>query len=170
MKTNFIGLALVLILLSSCASIMHGPNQQINFTSSPTGATITIDGENYGQTPRVVSLQRKARKKEDPEGKLSYHVKFHLDGYETYEMLIHRKVNGWVVGNIFTGILVGLVIDAANGSMYQLTPEQTEAQLSKSTASIQKKGDDVYFAVVLEADPSWKKIGQLEKVELEKVK
>ena len=86
-----------------------------------------------------------------------------LDGYQTYETKLTKKLNGWFVGNILIGGLIGVIIDPITGAMYSLSPNQVNAQMNKGTAFNYKKGE-VYVAVALEIDPTWKKIGQLEKM------
>ena len=47
-----------LVLLSSCAVLMHGPNQMIPVASAPQGAEVYVDGEHMGITPMQVDLSR----------------------------------------------------------------------------------------------------------------
>ncbi|MEP2023622.1 MAG: PEGA domain-containing protein [Reichenbachiella sp.] len=165
MKTKLLAVSLALFLMSSCASIIHGPTQTVDFTSQPTGATITIDGKEYGKTPQAIELRRKGREKGDKSDKQMYDVKVALDGYYPYELKIKREMDGWFLGNILFGGLIGIIVDASNGAMYKLTPDQIIAQMNKSTAMNYSDEDKIYFAVTLEADPSWMKIGQLNKVD-----
>lgn len=77
-----------------------------------------------------------------------------------FEATFTRSVSGWVWA---FGGLIGLAIDAINGGMYKLTPEQLQANLNeekKSTAFIQRE-DQLYLTVVLAVDPSWVKVGTL---------
>ncbi|MDA0792277.1 MAG: PEGA domain-containing protein [Bacteroidetes bacterium] len=64
MKFRIITIGLLALIISGCASIIHGPTQMVNFMSQPVGATIIIDGKEYGKTPRSIELRRKGRKKE----------------------------------------------------------------------------------------------------------
>jgi len=88
-------------------------------------------------------------------------VRFDLHGYEPYELAINKKVSGWVAGNIIFGGLIGLVVDAATGGMYKLSPEQVRGQLDQRTASDRMDGDIMYVGVVMRPDPSWERIGKL---------
>src|SRR5699024_1078949 len=88
---------------------------------------------------------------------------FQSHGYMPFEATFTRSVSGWVWGNIVFGGLIRLAIDAINGGMYKLTPEQLQADLKeekKSTAFIQQE-DQLYLKVVLAVDPSWEKVGTL---------
>lgn len=163
MKTKILISALIVtFLFSGCASIIHGPIQTVDFNSQPTGAKITIDGKDYGTTPKSVDLRRKGRLRGESEEKISYNVKIELEGYYPYELKVKREMDGWFVGNIIFGGLIGIIIDAANGSMYKLTPDQVIATLGKSTV-INKNQDNLYIAVTMTPDPSWEKIGELTK-------
>jgi hypothetical protein len=138
-------------LLTNCATIIHGTRQDISFTSSPSGAGVIINDQNKGATPIIVNLERKN----------NYTVKIQLAGYLPYETNIVKKVDGWIAGNIIFGVIMGLVVDAATGGMYKLTPEQISAELKNTTVLLQK-GDQIYIIVVMSADPSWEKIGSLQ--------
>jgi len=154
MRNKIISCNLVLtLLLSSCATIMSGSKQNVKFSSNPSTATIFIDEVEVGKTPFEIKLLRKSE----------HTVMIKLDGYQTYETKLTKKLNGWFVGNILIGGLIGLIIDPITGAMYSLSPNQVNAQMNKGTAFNYKKGE-VYLAVALEIDPTWKKIGQLEKM------
>jgi uncharacterized protein YceK len=142
--------------LGGCATIIHGSKQEIGVSSTPSGATISLNGINAGMTPTVFKLDRKE----------SQIVKVMLPGYAPYEMILTRKVDGWVFGNILFGGLIGLAIDAATGSMYKLSPEQMSEIMGNdaSTAEfIKGDGSGLFISVTLTPDPNWEKVGSLEK-------
>jgi len=164
MKTKNLILALSIILISTgCASIVHGPLQPISIVSQPTGAQITIDGKGYGITPQTVMLRRMGRLKGEPSEKQYYNLSIELEGYMPYELKLKREMDGWFVGNILLGGLIGIIIDAANGSMYKLSPDQVVSTLAMQTAINNKNDDGVFIAVALNVDPSWEKIGELKR-------
>ncbi len=137
------------LLLTSCASIIHGGSQDVGISSSPTGASVAVDNRPYGTTPVIAHLTRKD----------NHIVKIDLSGYQPFEATLTRKASGWVWGNIVFGGLIGLAVDAISGGLYNLTPEQITATLSKSTTA-QKYGS-IYIAVVLKPEPGWQKIADL---------
>ena len=153
-----------IISLSNCASIIHGPTQSVDITSQPAGAKIMINDHFMGTTPKTLYLRRKGFMKGEPKGNKEYATKIELDGFYPYEFKIKRQMDGWFLGNLIFGGLIGIAIDAGNGSMYRLSPDQLIAQMGKnsSTTSNNENGD-IYITVVLEADPSWEKIGSLVK-------
>lgn len=144
--------SIFLLFTQACGTIIHGTTQEVGISSSPSNASVTINGQNYGNTPMIIDLKRKD----------SHMVKIELDGYQPYETNLTRSTSGWVWGNIVFGGLIGLVVDASAGGMYKLTPEQINAELRSSQAEALSTDDGLYIAVVLEADPSWEKIGSLE--------
>jgi diacylglycerol kinase family enzyme len=143
--------AIALLFVTGCASIVSGTKQEVAFRSTPPGATVTVDGENHGGTPMTLKLSRKSR----------HEVSFALDGYQPYEMSLTKSLNGWYFGNILFGGIIGLVVDAANGAMYKLTPKQVEAMLG--AAEVHSTGDLLHIAVVMTPDPSWERIHTFER-------
>lgn len=153
MRKTIISSSLALTLLvSSCATIVSGSKQNVKFTSNPSTATIFIDEVEVGKTPFEIKLARKSE----------HSVLIKLEGYQTYETKLTKKFNGWYIGNILFGGLIGIIIDPITGAMYNLSPDQVDAQMNKGTA-FKSNGKDIYVAVALNVDPNWKKIGQLEK-------
>ena len=133
-KCFFISALAISFFFFGCASIVHGPTQTVDFTSQPKGARLTIDGKDYGKTPKSVNLLRVGRLKGESSEKISYDVKIELEGFYPYELKIKREMDGWFIGNILIGGLIGIIIDAANGSMYKLSPDQVIATLGRQTA------------------------------------
>jgi hypothetical protein len=120
-------LTAVLFILG-CASIIHGTRQEVFFQSSPAGAQVEVSddvGVSYGlcETPCSIELKRKNK----------YVVTISKNGYESIEMLIERKSDGWIWGNILIGGLIGLIIDFSNGAAYKLSPSEIMATLSKES-------------------------------------
>jgi PEGA domain len=158
----------MLITASNCATFINGPDQEIIITSHPKGASIFIDDQKLGKTPMVLDLPRKGRFDDEPNKKRSYLLRIELDGYEPYETFIKRGINPWVWGNILSGsgLFIGLIVDATNGSMYRLKTEDVSVILAKNRdLGIKKsKNGSIFIATTLKIDPSWQKIGSLEKV------
>ncbi|WP_310560587.1 PEGA domain-containing protein [Flavobacterium sp.] len=154
MRKTIISSSLALVLLTtSCATIVSGSKQNVKFSSNPSTATIFIDEVEVGKTPFEIKLARKSE----------HSVMIKLEGYQTYQTKLTKEFNAWYIGNILFGGLIGIIIDPITGAMYNLTPDQVNAQMNKGTA-FKSNGKDIYVAVALNIDPSWKKVGQLEKV------
>jgi hypothetical protein len=153
MKAKIIALSVTSCLLfSSCATIVSGSRQEFNITSNPSQANVYVNGNSIGKTPIVTKLERKDKNQV---------VKITLDGYKDTEIKLTRKTNGWVWGNILFGGLIGLIVDASDGAMYKLTPDQINAELAKGVV-INEKSKGVYIGITLEANADWEKIGNLE--------
>lgn len=144
-------LSTVSAIFAGCATIVNGRDQAIGIISTPTGASIIIDNKTHGNTPTVAYLRRKE----------THRVRIELRGYEPYETVITRKVSGWIWGNIAAGGLIGLAVDAITGSLYRLTPEDVMASLRKGHAEVDIHNEVIYFAVVLQPNPKWEKVGAL---------
>ena len=147
----------IAIWVTGCATIMHGTSQDVSITSTPSGASVKVDAMSYGKTPVVVNLSRGN----------AHVVKIDLAGYEPFEMAIKKNLSGWVWGNIIFGGLIGLAVDAISGGMYNLTPDQVAAELSKEGVGFLYEEDAIYITVVLKPDPSWERIANLKPLRAE---
>ncbi len=145
-------ITLPLMLLTGCATIMHGTRQSVGISSYPSNADVWVDNNYIGKSTPVVKLARKD----------NHIVRIELKGYATYETTLTHQVSGWMFGNLAYGGLLGLAVDAISGGLYKLTPDQVEVEMKRGGySSASKKGDEIYIAAVLKADPSWEKIGNL---------
>lgn len=87
-------LLLAVLILTGCATIAHGPNQDVTFTSTPTGAAVEVDGKARGTTPTTIVLSR---------DKKTYDVRFTKEGYKEATGQPIAEVSGWVWGNLLIG-------------------------------------------------------------------
>src|SRR4051812_13486215 len=103
----------LLIALPSCASIVSGTTQTVSVDTMPQGATCKLvrDGVNVGmvQTPGTAIVKRGS-----PEIKADCEK----DGYQTASVTKSPGMNGWFVGNIIFGGIIGVIVDAADGAVY----------------------------------------------------
>jgi hypothetical protein len=139
--------------VSGCATIIHGTQQDVGISSTPTGATVLIDNTEKGVTPVVAKLKRKE----------NHTVRIQLAGYQPFETTLTHGVSGWVWGNIAFGGLIGLAVDAMSGGIYKLTPEQIEGSLQTGHASVLQKDGGLYVVAVLEPKSDWVKVAQLQR-------
>jgi len=152
-KSYYIIILVIAILFQGCATLVSGSKQTIRFSSYPTQATVKINGIPYGKTPTKARLKRRGQQ----------YIQIEMEGYKTYETTFTKRLNGWFWGNILIGGLIGMVIDAATGSMYNLTPEQMHAHFKSDIGTLYKDKDGIFVGVTLQPDPSWEKIGKLER-------
>jgi hypothetical protein len=132
MKTTFAG-GVVALLLSGCASIISGGTQPVTIKSVPDGASVTVTnraGEKIhnGTTPVTLTLNRGAGYFKTE----TYKVEVKKEGYESRQLDIVSTINGWYIGNILFGGVIGLLaVDPATGAMYAF-PDSVNATLNVS--------------------------------------
>lgn len=117
MKRNAAYVCLLAVFAVNCGSIVHQTTQQVHVNSEPPGAAVTVacgDVSNDPKlvTPAVVTLHRKP----DYCG-----IKLNKEGYAEKELKFGRQMSGWYLGNILIGGIIGLIVDAANGAMWNRT-------------------------------------------------
>ncbi len=142
----------LVVMFSGCGTLKHGSTQDIKISSNPVGASVTIDGSEYGETPVTVELPRKQ----------NHTISVSLAGYQNFQILVDRKWSKWAIGNILLGGPIGLIIDHSTGGMYRLSESQILAQLRSAgitDASVDE--GSVYVTVTMNPDPNWEYIGNL---------
>jgi hypothetical protein len=56
-------------------------------------------------------------------------IKLEKEGCEPRSVIVHRKFSAWYVGNVVFGGVIGIVVDAADGAMWRLSPEAVDVTL-----------------------------------------
>ncbi|WP_010255816.1 PEGA domain-containing protein [Myroides injenensis] len=135
-------LSLSLLLLStSCATIVSGSKQRIEVNSTPTNSTVYIDNKEVGKTPYNTKLKRNQ----------SYSLKVTNEGYLPYQIDLQREFNAWFIGNVAIGGLIGIIVDPITGAMYKLKPVQyNQTPVEEVTVKVNHK--DLYFNVGLKKE------------------
>lgn len=123
MKARVFLLVPLLIATTGCGAIFNGTRQNIQVTSAPDGARIStqpLTGE--FTTPASLSLERKN----------NYTLTFEREGYRPAVFQIQRHMQGGILllDILFTGLL-GVVIDAATGGWYKLSPESAVVSMTR---------------------------------------
>ena len=103
-----------LSLVAGCATIVTGSTQTLTINTTPSGATVTLNGNNLGVTPMSIEVKR-------PETERSV-FRFEKEGYKPLELPVARSMNTWWLGNIITGGVFGSTTDYASGAMYEYQP------------------------------------------------
>ena len=96
----------VLIICTSCATVISGTKQTITFESSPSGATVYLDGEPMGVTPFTEKLKKNKYS--------SFRVE--LDGYKTVSRSIGKDVDLVALLSVFWDLGT---TDLATGSAWK---------------------------------------------------
>lgn len=142
--------------LSGCASIVSGGRQDVRFSSTPSGAQVSIYDEYEslvwtGATPVTANMERGSGFFRGAR----YRVEIELEGYETATVFITPDLNGfwYLAGNLFLGGVIGwLVVDPATGAMWNLRPEVVNARMNQSTALDNSTGVTVVLRNEVPAD------------------
>ncbi|MBC9208869.1 PEGA domain-containing protein [Roseomonas aerophila] len=98
-----------LALLSACATMIEGTSDNITVTTTPAGATCTIDreGQRVGAVAATPASIRINKSRQD----LS--VKCGKEGYMSSTIVVEAGFTGTTFANILLGGVVGVVVDAA---------------------------------------------------------
>ena len=132
---------IVLSLFAGCASIVSKSDWPVNITSQPRGASVVVKNSQgvevfSGVTPTTVTL---SSKKAYFKGE-SYTLMFNKDGYGTTTYELQPSMNGWYLGNLFFGGLIGmLIVDPVTGAMYKLD-ENVDVKLVSELGFSQEAG------------------------------
>jgi len=153
-----IAIVSLFLILTGCASIFRGTTQSIDISSSPSRAKIYVNGENRGQTPQTIIIDRGADNR----------IRLMLDGFEPYEITLTKDLSVfYAVIDLFTFPVVNLVIDFVTGAIYTQLPENLDAVLAESESAksgTYEESVNIKIRVVLEKTPGLLKIGQLTRV------
>lgn len=137
---NKIVLIVSAILLTGCGALLHGPRQNIDVQSSPSGAKVeTAPASGTYTTPSTISLERKN----------SYVLTFTAPGYSPATFNIHNGIGtGTVIADVLLTGLVGVVVDGLTGSWYGLSPESANVTLAKVGGS-EDDAEAIHIAIGL---------------------
>lgn len=104
-------LTLAAILVSACASMVHGSRQSIEVQSDPPGAQVSVDRDPVPYTtPTTISFTRGE----------AHVLVFRKDGFEDYSAQLTSSTSGAVLGNVLLGGVVGIATDYTSGAAYEL--------------------------------------------------
>jgi hypothetical protein len=105
---------------TGCATLLTGGDQRpIRVYTEPPGAEVYVADENYGVTPIEINVDRD----------LVQEIRIVKAGFEPFEGQIKPGFNGWVLGNILIGGIIGLVVDLISGAHEVPKPETIKLKL-----------------------------------------
>lgn len=118
---------IVTVSSSACGLVFGGTQQMIRVESTPNGAAVVTDPQTTSYTtPAAFSLQRNR----------SYAMTISAPGYTSRTIDIQRSIRGGIVVlDIIFGI-VPVIVDAATGAWYKLSPEHNTVVLERMSAGI----------------------------------
>jgi hypothetical protein len=120
------GIFLLVSSLSGCASIVSKSNWPVTVQSNPAGAKCLISKSggaqlHSGETPMTVNLSAK----KGYFSPASYTIECVKEGYQKSSTEVYAGLNGWYLGNIIFGGLIGmLIVDPVTGAMWSLDETQ----------------------------------------------
>jgi hypothetical protein len=125
-----VGIVALAAVLGGCASVTRGTTENISIMSTPSGAEATITGLDVPtacMTPCAITAKRNA----------DITVAFAKPGYQPEVVQLTKEVPGTgaagFAGNILAGGLIGMGVDAYNGSAQDHKPNPV-------TVTLQPKG------------------------------
>lgn len=131
----------IALLVSNCATIMHGTSQEIQAVSDPRGARVLVNGWDRGRTPTLLTLKRNQ----------DHQVVFQLDGYEDVSFKLNKRLQGgWpILGNLFSWGVLGIVVDISNGAAYSLSPDNLYASMQEAGIAVNLETDRDEITVIV---------------------
>ena len=137
-------LVAALLVFIGCATIISGGGaQKIPITTNPAGTRVRIIDLVHGQ--EVYSSQApctaKLRRGFSYMEKGKYKIVFEKEGYESKEVLVTGRINGWYIGgNLLIGGLIGwLIVDPLTGAMWTLEPKDITETLSGGSSLLRQR-------------------------------
>jgi len=109
-----------IVCLSSCATILTGTRDRVNFRSNVEGATVSKDGNTLCKTPCSVKIKRKLNGAD---------IEVSKEGYETKMLSLETSFNAVSVINLFS--FFGWGIDLITGAVVRYDPRTYNIELSK---------------------------------------
>ena len=149
-----VGALAAVMVLSGCASIVHGTSEKFTLDSAPEHAGLTVDNVFVGKTPLLVNLARKD----------NHTIGVRLAGFEPQTIRLHKTTSGWLWGNILFGGLIGVVVDASDGAMYNLTPAEVSAYSKAKGIHYNEDTHTLFVVLAHHVKSGWRKVGQLKKI------
>ena len=131
-----LAVGITILSLAACASIVSDSKGVVTISSNPTAAEISIADQSgvevhRGTTPATITLDASAGYFDGQE----YTITFSRDGYDPTTVKVDSTINGWYVGNIVFGGLIGwLIVDPLTGAMWALETEQVNGTLAERVA------------------------------------
>jgi len=139
------------VLLVACATAVQGTTQKVSVRSTPPGAVVSVDGNAVGITPAFVELTRGDE----------HHLRIEAEEYQPYETTFTHSMNGWVLGNVLLGGIVGIAIDSSSGAIYSLDKDEIAVELQKAGETQTISSNGIYIIIASNYPADVRKIADL---------
>jgi hypothetical protein len=123
-------LAALGVALSGCATVVKGTTQSIAVTTPPVeGASCVLTSKEGTWTVVTPGVAKVGKTKQD--------IQIHCtkSGYQDATATIPSNFEGWTLGNVILGGLIGFGVDAATGAMNEY-PHAFAVPMTPSTSSM----------------------------------
>ena len=138
----FAAVAACAVSLSGCASIIKGSSQQIAIETPPaTGANCELSNRVGHWTVVTPGVAKVSRSKEDMR------ITCTKEGWQTASGVIPSDFEGWTLGNLLIGGIIGLGVDASTGAIneyphaFQLPMHQgAQSSIPSDTTTVTTSG------------------------------
>ena len=114
-------LAVLVLAVAGCSTIINGKNQIVSINSNVRDANITVNGLALGKTPFTGEMIR---------GDKTI-VTVSKEGYISKTVTLNTEFEPIFWGNIIVGGFFGSTTDAVTGSMYKFSPNTLQIVLEK---------------------------------------
>lgn len=120
-----ISVLILTIAMCSCSSIVSKSEYAVSINSAPDTATFKITNRSgvaiqSGVTPSTITLKASSGYFKGE----TYTIELLKEGFQPKTYTLSSSLDGWYLGNILFGGLIGmLIVDPATGAMYKLPPE-----------------------------------------------
>lgn len=111
----------LLLLTTSCSSIINGTKQTVTIDSNVKGADININGTSVGTTPFTGKIPRGS----------STQIYVSKEGYESKNIILNSDIEPIFWGNIIIGGVFGSSTDFGTGALYKYNPATVVIDLQK---------------------------------------
>ena len=112
MKSAIVCAAVLSLSIGGCASITRGSSQSVAITTPPTTGALCNLNSSQGNwqvtSPGAVTVEKSS---EDIQ------VRCEKDGFQPAVAVIPSNFEGWTIGNLVFGGIIGLGVDAATGAI-----------------------------------------------------
>jgi hypothetical protein len=129
-STSIAAIAALGIALSGCASIIKGTTQSIAVTTPPvSGADCVLSSKEGNWTVVTPGVAQVHKSKEDIQ------VRCTKAGYQDASATIPSDFEGWTLGNLLLGGIIGVGVDASTGAINEY-PHAFQIPMQQGTSSI----------------------------------
>lgn len=139
---------ILLLSLPACASIVSDNDSTTYIGTEPEGARCELHGQDFKRVitaPNSITLPAEAA---------PITVACGADGYRITTAELDTSMDGWIIGNLLFGGIIGVAIDAARGAG-QKYPSQVTIILDPDSFDTSAARDDWYATRRRELEAKW---------------